>query len=569
MLNPTMPQRIRSAIMLSAVLFGPAAVGQVDSDEKDKVPKLRLVGLGYSTSDVDEKEHSAPMLVANSLPSWRQIRDDHRPYLTIYADGKVQARPGRKELALYEAKLPPKRLADLKKQIRQLVSSDLSLLPSSADDLPREITRYGGVTTLTLHIDGKKHWISWYRSDEPSEKMLSPLYDSLYPIYDAAETGGYERIAEDEKLVDAELKNLGMHDGVADVDDANIKLSNCADCHDTKLSRSGWRWWSGIRFNAWSMGKQFEATIRQDPGGKAFVETMVWRKQSKPAEPLAGSVYDAFTNQPIDQFRIIAGTRRGSGWDSGVYNHNTVKAFDGGEFEYLPEWGDGEQYVRIEADGYYPEPLPLKNATAIVRLRPEDPHTSTVVDENGKPVEGALVALICPDRLASVVDGSIVARFPGGETLADKWRRPATSTTDGFGQFQLPEDPGVQMVAAAHPDFGLGLMSNRAGATPITLSPWATLTGCLSCEGKAAADRTVTVKLTRFHEPGDDETYHATRQEHLRDVLQVQHEVTSNEKGRWRIAKVPAGSYRITVGKRSITVALKPGKRKNVLMQVE
>ena len=539
--------------------------------QANSIPVI-ILGLGKQTSDVGENDPPRPLLVASSIPNWRRFRDDRRPWLTIHADGKVLARPNRKELAMYETRLPAKLLRELTQQIRELLSEELKLT-SSPKDVPAGLARYGSITTLAIQIDGKQHAIGWYRSDDSVPRELNDFYDRLFGIHDAAETGGYDQIASDQKMVDAELPRLGMHDGIKDVDPLKVKLSSCQNCHESTLDRAGWRWWDGTRFNRWSMEKVFEVTVRQQPGQKPFIETMEWRTTADPAKPLRGWIHDAYTNQPLKDFRIIAGTRRGSGWDSGVYNHNTVRAFTDGTFEYQPQWGAGEQYVRIEADGYYPEPLPLQNATVIVRLRPEDPYSSTVVDVDGNPVEGATCALLCPDRPGSIRDGTIKPRFPFADTLADRWRRPAMSRSDQFGQFSLPEDPGVQMVAAADPEIGLGMISNRGGATPITLSPWATLAGCFNANGKPSVAVTVRIKLIEFFEPGDDDRYHVTRQQHLANVLDLQIETKSDERGRWLIEKLPAGTYQVTaIGsseQQTVSVKLEAGKKKNVLMRIE
>lgn len=113
-------------------------------------------------------------------------------------------------------------------------------------------------------------------------------------------------------------------------------------------------------------------------------------------------------------------------------------------------------------------------------------------------------------------------------------------------------------------------MSNRGGSTPITLLPWASLSGTVTKDGKPAEGVNVSVSITEFFEPGEDNTYHASRHEHLRGVLQVEVPAKTDQRGRWLIDKLPAGTYRVkTAGADTISVRLDAGKQKNLATRIK
>lgn len=126
----------------------------------------------------------------------------------------------------------------------------------------------------------------------------------------------------------------------------------------------------------------------------------------------------------------------------------------------------------------------------------------TVTDAQGRPVEGATVAL--------VTDVTIVMTLTGGELRpADADVAPVTAVSDARGRYALPGVDArlvhgeVFAVAATHPARGYGEAAGEGVAAPaaapgradVRLAPWARLKGIVTLGGAPAAG--TRVRLTQ------------------------------------------------------------------------
>jgi peroxiredoxin len=209
-------------------------------------------------------------------------------------------------------------------------------------------------------------------------------------------------------------------------------------------------------------------------------------------EPLiAGKVIDAGTEEPITDFEVISGCK----WEStdedifwSRYARNKVKN-QNGKFS-IDEYGvlitypfDGAFYVKIVADGYYPEISPAVKLGEppelfVIRMTKAEPLKGTVVDPQGNPAVGAEVALVTPGKKAFIQNG----RFDRGGFVRQV---ESIFETDQKGRFELTPTRQEGVIVTVHETGYAQVKSTEfEDGSEIQLFAWARIEGTIYPEAE-------------------------------------------------------------------------------------
>ena len=218
------------------------------------------------------------------------------------------------------------------------------------------------------------------------------------------------------------------------------------------------------------IGKQGyqDADVTFNPGDPALAVTL------PPLVMFSGNVVDADTGKPIPTFNAFAGAHW-PGWTSPIFNldvrpqntfHDGVYKLQGTGFGgTILAW-----YVRIEADGYYPQiGKPARdggNAPQDFQLHRGPDLTGTLVDPDGKPIPKVPIIRLLPCSSANVSNGEY-----NDNTFATQ------QATDAQGAFHLPPQIGPIELWAFTKTGVAELRRTGSDAQPITLklTPWASI----------------------------------------------------------------------------------------------
>jgi hypothetical protein len=218
------------------------------------------------------------------------------------------------------------------------------------------------------------------------------------------------------------------------------------------------------------IGKQGyqDSEINYDPGDPALAVTL----------PLlvtfSGKVVDVDTGKPIPTFNVFVGAHW-PGWTSAIFElgvrpqntfHDGVYKLQGTGFGgTILAW-----YVRIEADGYYPQiGNPARdggNAPQDFQLRPGPDLSGTLVDPDGKPVPKVPIVRLLPCSSVNVSNGEY--EDSGFATQ---------QATDAQGVFHLrPQIGPIELWAMTKTGVAERRQTGSDG-TPVTLklTPWASV----------------------------------------------------------------------------------------------
>jgi hypothetical protein len=204
------------------------------------------------------------------------------------------------------------------------------------------------------------------------------------------------------------------------------------------------------------------------------------RAAPPPATQTTVSVIDAQTLKPIDRFFTVMMPAKSSG---ATWQIHTRKAHTGGHFivDHARIWSAAD--IRVWAPGHKPSILKLdmtSAANAEVWLKPAIPFKGRVIDQNGKPVQDAQVALASEFSPVHINEGHLKLHHPAAPGSA------AIVRTSADGTFELPGDEEVAVVAVAH-ESGLALVKIGDATDPIKLQPWAHIEGHVLMGTKPAA----------------------------------------------------------------------------------
>jgi protocatechuate 3,4-dioxygenase beta subunit len=238
---------------------------------------------------------------------------------------------------------------------------------------------------------------------------------------------------------------------------------------------------------------------------------------------ITGSVVDAETKEPIDQFDVTRGQSYG-GDELYWQNYNVIKGRYG-EFSFAL---DQQNIValRAEADDYLPTIVSLKSNAAthlVFELKKGSGPKGFVHSPDGKAVSGAQV--IALSKGASFTMGKTRFQANGDKKVAQ------TSTN---GAFSLRPEPDGEKIIAVHTNgYAEVVLSNFVSGSTITLQPWGTIEGVLKIGDALGASQTVL--LTPETGNGPNRFWYDYQD----------YSTTTDAQGRFVISNVPPGERRL------------------------
>ena len=215
---------------------------------------------------------------------------------------------------------------------------------------------------------------------------------------------------------------------------------------------------------------------------------------------VTGKVYDAITEEPINNFKVIPGYKWSQDNRSLSYQDfpgsTWVKKFNDGKYDFTINRGF-EAGLKVAAEGYVPsESRTLypdeERAEIDFYLETMDAKTKGVVyDLDGNPVEGAKVYVSRPNRWLMF------------ENLRDNNDQTKPVVTDKDGEFSfLPEDENY-VIIVLHDDKGFGEVYSEdfQKSQDIYLSKWGMVEGEAYIGSKPAANAEIVVSFYKNHDP--------------------------------------------------------------------
>ncbi len=231
-----------------------------------------------------------------------------------------------------------------------------------------------------------------------------------------------------------------------------------------------------------------------------------YRFMLQPAIKVSAKVYDAATKDIISEFRIFKGYRysndRRYHWDTYYSKVGYNGAFD-------VSYDDERQpiFVKIEAPGYAPKisrEIDLSETNVVLDFAMEKPTGETatgiggvVHGPDGKPIQGATVALAATNRVPYIQNGSL---YDNSGCLSAK--------TDEQGHFTLPPTDPEEMEEETDPDFKLFVMHPSGFAEiskedfqkenqTIRLEKWGRVEGTLQLGSQPGKDKQVNLQINQ------------------------------------------------------------------------
>lgn len=227
--------------------------------------------------------------------------------------------------------------------------------------------------------------------------------------------------------------------------------------------------------------------------------------QQQMGNSIHGTLTDADTGRPIDQFTVVTGRvplmPNGGTRGAARFAPETGVKFRDGKYEVpfparIPSSGGGAYVLRFEADGYLPEqsppvratPLGIADTTFHIKLRKATPLTGTIKTPDGTAASGAEIFLVS-EELPLYLENNRVKTYPA---LAPKAGvRSVQSAADGA--FSIARDTPGAILVAMH-ETGALIIPDPAllvdGMT-IQLEHWGSITGTARDSGKPLPQQAV------------------------------------------------------------------------------
>jgi len=244
----------------------------------------------------------------------------------------------------------------------------------------------------------------------------------------------------------------------------------------------------------------------------------ILRKSSR----ITGSVVDAETKQPIEQFEVTRGQSYGGDevyWE----NHNPIKGRFG-EFSLTLDQ-QNITALRAEADDYLPAVVSLSSNSGLhltFELKKGIGPKGIVQSSDGQPVSGAQLAVT--SKGTSLTMGKAKFMNSGQRKIA---------TTDASGAFSLRPDPGGETILVVHTNgYAEASFSNFLSGSTITLQRWGVIEGVLKIGDSFGTNQS----LLLTPEPGGMNRFWYDYQDYA---------VATDAHGKFVISNVPPGERRM------------------------
>lgn len=213
---------------------------------------------------------------------------------------------------------------------------------------------------------------------------------------------------------------------------------------------------------------------------------------------LSGKVVAADSNEPINEFRLILGTK--SREDSPIdWDRTTARTFTGGRYEMDLTWQRsfrGSYVIRLEADGYVPgisRALTQEEENVVIDLALEKGRgpSGIVYLPNGEPAAGARVALSTPSHGVFIDKGRL-----------EDDKRWQSVTTGADGRFSFWPQLDKYLVVVVHNEGCAEATDEELAAEPnIVLEPWGHVEGVLRIGGRALVGQSVGLEYCTDYQP--------------------------------------------------------------------
>ncbi len=278
-------------------------------------------------------------------------------------------------------------------------------------------------------------------------------------------------------------------------------------------------------------------------------------EEVSPDPLLTVKVYDKETSKPIEKFWVVPGSEGGGGAygddpfsdpddpdDSPltVWYPDMIQECTNGQFHWSADRPQKVFRLRFEADGYMAELSPwIKKSDGKqefgVAMGRAPGITGQVLTPDGRPADGAVLAVTMPGRSARFQNGKFVGiDDPPPAKPKDRWQRPTFVTADTEGRYRLDTEVGTVTIYAVH-DAGIAevpfAVVQEAGE--IRLQSWAAMEGRVVWVDKPGANEELLLAVKR--EFGDYPT-----------ALLWQATVTTDAQGRFHVDQLPPWSVKVS-----------------------
>ena len=205
---------------------------------------------------------------------------------------------------------------------------------------------------------------------------------------------------------------------------------------------------------------------------------------------VSGKVVDADSNEPINEFRLILGSRS---WEDGPmdWDRTTAQSFTRGRYEMDLTWVRsfrGSYMIMVEANGYLPgisRTLTEEEENVVIDFRLEKGQgpTGTIYLPSGELAAGARVALSTPSY---------------GVFYDKRWQSVIAGAD---GRFSFWPQVGRYLVVVIHNGGYAEVTDEELAAEPnIMLEPWGRLEGVLRVGGRVLARESVRVECLKDYD---------------------------------------------------------------------
>ncbi len=202
---------------------------------------------------------------------------------------------------------------------------------------------------------------------------------------------------------------------------------------------------------------------------------------------VSGHVTDAKTGQPIPSFQVVYGSTIEA--DHSIYWVNDAKqSCANGNYAWKTDEPSEAHYLRVDADGYDSQisrPIKMDEGRISLdfKLQRGGAATGKVVDSNGKPLDGAIIAVATKGQPLFIANGRTIGRESNVQVKSKS-----------SGEFSLPAQIGDFSIIVLH-DHGYADISSvqLKKASTITVKPWAKIEGIARNGEKYAAGGDVTI----------------------------------------------------------------------------
>lgn len=255
-------------------------------------------------------------------------------------------------------------------------------------------------------------------------------------------------------------------------------------------------------------------------GGMSDDKAVASEETSTGAEGIAITVVDAASQEPIPEFRVIAGIRRrtprprtgpeASGRDGVAWQPHTLRTGRDGKVLWSWDRAYPEMALRVEAAGYVPQQrLWIEKTTGktpiLFELVEDVGVERRVLRPDGEPAGGASVALALPGQRVVMAGGRILGvQAPPPEGASGNWRRPVVVQSDGRGRFRLPTEIDRSAAVFVVHESGASELTFQGllGRPEVRLRAWGRIEGRLLWHDVPGSREVITLSLWRDTPPG-------------------------------------------------------------------